>query len=201
MPRQKNTRPTNIYWLYDTRPETVAVFGPCGRPFYCGKTVHDVEVRLRGHKLTTKTHPRRPLSKRLVEIGKHNVQARIVEVVPIDVDWAARERHWIKELRLQFPGAVNAVDGGRGCAGWVPTERTRKRMRAAQTGKRSSAETCSKISAFHKGKPKSAEHVAKMRESRLGKKRSPETLAKIKATKAWWATLRAKLEAVRASHA
>jgi hypothetical protein len=178
MPRRKNTRPTNIYWLYDTRPEKVAEFGPEGQPFYCGKTVESPNERLQAHRYAATKYPRRLLSKRLFQIGTY-VRVQLIEVVPADADWIARERYWIKELRERFPGAVNVTDGGSGTAGWIATAKTRAKMRAGHIGKTHSRETIAKMSAAKKGKPKSQEHIENMRASRLGNIRSPETRAKI----------------------
>lgn len=127
MPRRPSTRPTLIYWLVDMRPSVLATH-PAGYPFYCGKTVDTVAQRLRGHRKDALKHPDRKLTSRLFACGEH-IRIVTVEVVPIDGDWAERERSWIRVLRFSFPDNANSADGG---AGWVPSAEQRARMSHAQ---------------------------------------------------------------------
>ncbi|MBU9147563.1 hypothetical protein KTD26_34560, partial [Burkholderia multivorans] len=76
---------------------------------------------------------------------------------------------------------VNLTDGGEGQVGWIPSELTRARIRAANTGRKVSDETRAKMSAARKGKKKSPEHAAKIGQSRKGKKTDQETLAHLTA--------------------
>src|SRR5580704_6086189 len=126
MPRCKRAVPTFIYWLIDTRTEP-------GRPFYCGKTIRKVEYRLKSHLHTAAARPNRALSVRLFECGE-SIRVQTMEVVPIDGDWAARERHWIAVLRGSFPEAVNIARGGEGAPGNIHTPEWRAFMSNAMKG-------------------------------------------------------------------
>lgn len=127
MPKRKPTKPTNIYWLYDMRPEKVAVYGELGEPFYCGKTIFSAERRLRDHIFRAKTRPTGRISARLLECETF-VVSRIVEVVPADQSWAQRERYWIRTLRSLNPNCVNIGEGGTGTSGFVFTAVQRERV-------------------------------------------------------------------------
>jgi hypothetical protein len=118
MPRKPNTRPTNIYWLYDMRSETIAVFGPRGQPFYCGKTVYAPERRFCNHRHEVSKHPNRPISRRIVECGPY-VRVSTIEIVPVGDNWVDREQWWIRALRLVNPLCVNVSAGGQGVPGMV----------------------------------------------------------------------------------
>jgi hypothetical protein len=104
-------RPTFIYWLIDTRPETIAAGWSAGLPFYCGKTVHAPETRFKGHLHLARKKPARRLSLRLAACGEH-VRVQTMEIVPPGDGWMERERRWIKILRFGFPGTLNVNDGG-----------------------------------------------------------------------------------------
>lgn len=191
--RRKETRPTSIYWLVDTRTNT---------PFYCGKTVQKIEHRLHKHKSDISVNPHRPISKKLSEC-KENVRICVVEVVPAADDWTVREKHWIALLRKSFPDVVNIADGGQGVSGYIPTEATRQkltivnrrkaadpafraRLSIACTGRRYSDETKAKVGAAHKGKTISPEHRAILSAAHKGKPKSAEQRAKMSASaKAW----------------
>lgn len=182
MPRIINTRPTSIYWLIDIRPETLAT-APKGRPFYCGKTVYPLKVRLNNHRRYAENHPSRPLSICINTCAKH-LQISAMEIVPPGSDWIVRERHWIALLRGSFPGVVNVSDGGAGAPGNVHSIETRAKISAAITGKKRSIETRMRISAAQRGKPGkglSSEARAKVSAARKGVKFSDEHRAKLSA--------------------
>lgn len=177
MPRQKNTRPTNIYWLYDSRPEMVALHGPHGHPFYCGKTVTSPNHRLAVHRCEARRNPNNPHSARIAQGGEY-LTMRIIEVVPVEDDWCARERFWIATIRLLFPGGTNVTVGGQGSPGYIPTAETREKHRAFHTGRKASPETCARLSAALKGRVRTPEHCAKISAGKLGKKHTAEANAK-----------------------
>ncbi len=107
-------RPTHIYWLFDTRPTSIAEFGwPCGVPFYCGKTEHTVEDRLKAHRYEAARgkSPRRKTLRKLIECGQHVRVDRIETVAPQE-NWRSRERHWISVLRTVNVECTNVNDGG-----------------------------------------------------------------------------------------
>lgn len=173
MPRQKNTRPTSIYWLYDSRT---------GIPFYCGKTVESVSERLTNHKREAIKKPHRALSKKLIELDKY-VTHKIMELIAPADDWAARERYWITVLRRLYPSCLNISAGGAGVPGLIHTTQTREKFRAARTGKALSPSTRAKLSAALKGKTVSIETRAKLRVANTGKRLSAEHCAQMSATR------------------
>lgn len=160
MPRNSNARPTLIYWLFDTRPETLVTW-PNGRPFYCGKTVEGAKVRLKNHRSVARKYPNRPISQHLNACGIH-VRIQIMEIVPASCDWSNRERFFISTIRLLYPGGANTTDGGEGAPGLVQSREHR-----------------AKLSAAHAGKKLSAEHRANM----VGRPFSLETRARMSAAK------------------
>jgi hypothetical protein len=168
--RIKNTRPTLIYWLVDTRTNT---------PFYCGKTVATPEKRLRNH-LADRNRYDRPISLRLRECGDH-VQIRVLEIVPIIGDWVAREKRWIELLRFSFPDCVNVASGGQGPAGFVPSVETRVKLSNARKGQPHSPQHRANLAATLIGRPCSVETREKMRTKRLRDGISPEHRANIAA--------------------
>lgn len=189
MPRRPNTKSTNIYWLFDMRPEVIAAGHPNGFPFYCGKTVQKIEYRLNAHGHDISNHPERPLYVRLRECGKH-VRTQLMEIVPFDSDWCVREKSWIRTLRGINPDCVNVSDGGGGAPGNVVSERQKTIMREKMLGRTVSPETRAKMSArmkgtsIRKGKKATPEVRAAMSAARTGRKmgpHSPEWSAKISA--------------------
>lgn len=200
MPRHKSTKPTSIYWLYDTRPETINTGWPDGQPFYCGKTTQKPKQRLYRHR-------RQPYGKagpRIIACGEF-IRIQIVEIIPSDGDWQSRESFWIYTMRLLWPDCcLNLSDGGDGAPGFIHTANTRAKMSIAARNR--SPETLAKMSAARQGMQFSLEHrtnlsiaaknrtsrpkgykrppetIAKMRAANLGKKISPETRSKISAS-------------------
>lgn len=198
MPRQKNTRPTTIYWLQDIRPATIMAGWMQGLPFYVGKTVASVEKRLVGHRYAAARRPYGKVSARIMECEGY-IRIVVIEIVPSCEDWRVREKYWIALSRCMFPGILtNISSGGEGTPGYVPSAETRAKVsivhrgrkhspdhieksRAARKGKKRSAETCARMSAAHLGKTLSPEHIANAAAARVGRKVSAETVAKISA--------------------
>lgn len=215
MPRIKNTRDTLIYWIFDTRPEKMAIW-PFGEPFYCGKTVHRPAHRLHGHRLhghrrNAVLWPSRSTSKRLIECGEH-LTVTVMEIVPAGGDWVTREKHWIAMLRASF-GGTNIADGGGGVPGYIPSADAVARTRAAKIGKPRSAETRAKLSTALKGRRLSPEHAAKFKNrvfsigtrtkmsvASAGRTLSPEARAKISASKVGKPRSAETCAKVRATH-
>jgi NUMOD3 motif len=181
MPRQKNTRPTNIYWLCDMRPEEVAIFGSGGHPFYCGKTVSAPSTRLKSHRCDARRYPDDPHSKRIAACGEF-IGIRVVEVVPPEENWCVRECYWISTIRALYPGGTNILAGGQGAPGWIPSAEFREKARLAQVHRNKSPEHRAKISAALTGRKFSPETRAKLSAARRGGTQSPESNAKRSAT-------------------
>jgi hypothetical protein len=163
MPRQKNTRPTSIYWLVDTRPETIAAGWLQGLPFYCGKTVRSVAKRLAGHRYASTRSPHGEVSPMMRECGVY-VKAATMEVVPVDGDWITRECHWIAFLRRINPNCTNVADGGAGAAGWIPGPEMRAKVGAVSQSHWNDPEYRARQSAAHKGHKRTEDSIARGKE-------------------------------------
>lgn len=170
MARRKNTRPTFIYWLADTRT---------GVPFYCGKTVLPLHQRLACHRYEA-AHGTRRVHQKVRECGEH-IRIDHVEIVAVGDDWSAREKFWIRILRGINSDCCNAADGGAGAPGWIPTAEQRAKIVATWKGRKHSPETRAKISAFLTGRKRSPESVAKSAAGVRGKKHSAESIANMRA--------------------
>jgi hypothetical protein len=144
MAHRPHTRPTSIYWLVDTRTNV---------PFYCGKTVLPLQKRLICHLYEAAQGTRRVHAK-VRECGGH-LRIHLMETVPTDGDWGAREKRWIFLLRETNPEACNTANGGAGAPGRIVSEETRAKMSAWQIGRKLSNEHRAKISAFLTGDRKS----------------------------------------------
>lgn len=127
---------TIIYGLADPRD---------GQLRYVGKTVRDLEWRLRGHlngarkKRNRKDH----WINRLI-LKDLRPDIFVIEVVR-DGDWVEAERFWIAYFRAIGANLLNYTSGGEGEPGFRVAEETKRR-----------------ISLGNKGKPKSPAHVAKI---------------------------------------
>lgn len=148
-----------IYALFDPREP--------GRIRYVGKA-KDISERMKGHIYLAKV---KPTNQRLCWIKSLLVagvfpQTVILEQVPGDTPWQAREQFWIAMFRAAGHALTNTTDGGDGGA----SSRGKKRPPR-------SPEHCAKIAAWHKGRRASAETRAKMSAARKGKKHSPEHIA------------------------
>lgn len=158
----------------------VAVFGPKGCPFYCGKTVASPEYRLATHRWGARKYPSRPHSIRIARCGEH-LTMRIIEIVPAEDDWCARERWWIYTIRLLYPGGTNIGTGGEGAPGFVHSAEFRENARIRLIKRNKSPEHRAKLSAAQKGRKRPPEVGAKIRAAALGRSVSPEHRAKLSA--------------------
>jgi len=80
-----------------------------------------------------------------------------------------------------FHNGLNMTKGGEATTGWVPSQETRDKISASNTGKPGpvmSADGIARIRAAHLGKVVSEESKEKNRQAHLGKKDSAETRAK-----------------------
>lgn len=149
MPKHLIAKPTNIYWLYDMRPETVAAFGADGQPFYCGKTVYSVEKRLSQHRRAANQRPHSNVSPRVLLCGD-DIRTVTIETVAATGDWIAREQFWIRTLRQVNPDCANVTDGGTGALGIVISERQREAIGEANRKREITDEYRSRLSESHK---------------------------------------------------
>lgn len=121
-------------------PKPTAIYALCERdsmaPRYVGKTVQYIIDRFKAHKRDVARGGQRPvqrwLRKRLPVGG---AALLLLEHVPPNGDWAARERHWIETFRQQGHALLNLTLGGEGLAGHVFTKEHREKIAAkARTG-------------------------------------------------------------------
>lgn len=189
VPRNRNIKPTFIYWLIDMRPQTISSGHSVGYPFYCGKTVKNPMARLRSHFSVARFEPLRKLSVRLTQCGRQYIRVQTMETVSCTDDWRERERHWIRLLRFSFPDNLNISDGGEGTPGVLMNAERRAAISAFHSGKVTPMETRVLMSEVQKGRRLTSEHREKLKEAwkirrtrpdaRLGRKLSAETRKKI----------------------
>lgn len=179
MPRCRNTKSTSIYWLVDVRPETIAGGWSGGKPFYCGKTTQPVRKRISSHYADARRHGNRRVGSILRLCGDH-LRVVVMEIVPADGDWPAREKFWISQVRLMNPDCANISDGGFGMTGYIATEETRRKMSAALSGKTRTAEQREHIRQLKTGTIHGPEMRRKVSEANQGKVLSEETRQKIR---------------------
>lgn len=196
----------------DMRSETIALGWHSGFPFYCGKTISEIEIRLRHHRAVARKHPNRPVSTWINACGE-NIRIELMEIVAPGKDWCQRERHWIGTLRFSFPGGANVTNGGEGTPGLVQSKEHRAKISAALKGRKISEEhrfklssrevsreTRLKMSASGKSRRHSVETRIKMSTTRKGMKHTVESRAKMSASqkgRTFTAKHLAKLSATR----
>ena len=73
----------------------------------------------------------------------------------------------------------NRTNGGEGASGFIPSKKTRERMRLSSTGRKHVLGQTEKIATALRGKPRSSETKAKISASNRGRSISPETRARI----------------------
>lgn len=189
---------------------------------YIGITTKTLEHRFKGHCC--------PTGDRAIHnaIKKYGIGAAKISTLVIANDWGylqELERNAIRVFNTKAPHGYNLTDGGEGVLGLQMSAKAREKMaqakkgkpspkrgiplseaqkeklRVANLGKKQSAETIRKRTAWQAGKARDAdfcakvsagkkaqnfkfsdESRAKMSASHLGKKQSPEAVAKRKAT-------------------
>jgi len=95
----------------------------------------------------------------------------ILEVVPDGEDWKAYEQKWIGRGRESGWQLTNLTDGGEGKTGWLASDETKEKLRAAWVERRKrgvSDETRARLSKARKGKKLSPEHAKNNAEARKG---------------------------------
>lgn len=178
MSRRPNSKTTYIYWLFDMRPETIALGWDTGYPFYCGKSIRKLEYRLARHFADVSKWPHRKNSV-MMSICEGHVRIALMETVPPTGDWAARERFWIASLRLINPNCTNISDGGDGVPGYIPNEATRAKLSAANRGRKLPRWQIELLRNIHLGSKHTPEQIEKTASALRGRKRPPEVCAKI----------------------
>lgn len=133
---------------------------------YIGKTIRDPEKRLSAHLCRTNLTPKRHSSRWLAGMVKLGLKPliEVLEVVPSQGDWQARERFWIAEFRRRGAALTNLSDGGEGVPGVRFSEERRAEQSARFKGRVFDPEWRARISRAKKGiqgKPQSEETIRK----------------------------------------
>lgn len=103
-----------IYWLVDTRPETLVIY-PNGYPFYCGLARgRSLKRRLSAHRSESR---RRNTRKVAVWVAERDPHIRIDAIESLDqwaprVDITERLRHWTATLHMFWPNNANLYASG-----------------------------------------------------------------------------------------
>lgn len=115
--------------------------------------------------------------------NKYGAAAFVFEVLELVMPrlLLEREQHWLDEFKPYRPeiGFNIGIRANSGAAGREPSEETRRKISAANSGKVRSLETRAKIGTAHKGTKLSKEHIEKLRLSHKGYKLTDETRAKL----------------------
>lgn len=170
MPRRPSGQSTSIYWLIDQH----------GAPFYCGKTVFPIGVRLNQHRYTARRYPQRALSRRVRASGDA-IRIHVVEVVPLHGDWAARERRWIELLRANFADVLNIQSGGQGSPGMIHSDETKTLLSRKLRGQKRTAAQRKRIGKGRRGARHTIDTRELLSQKLRGKKRTPAQRARIAA--------------------
>jgi hypothetical protein len=192
-----------VYVLTDPRTEEVR---------YVGVTVRGLNRRLNEHVSRARTGARSYRDSWIRQLLALGLRPDISRVgFAWDDDWVEAEQRWVAHYRAAGARLTNLTDGGEGNSGYVPSEETRAKWRAARRGKKyapgrvpamlgkhhteearaaiaaasaSRKQTDAakaKISAARKGKPLSKEHVEKMAAAKRGRTLPDWHRAKIRA--------------------
>lgn len=129
-------------------PKITAIYAlvewPSQAPRYVGKTTQYIVDRRKAHIREAQRGGTRPvhywLRKRL---ASGCVAIKLIEHVPSNGDWAARERYWIARYRAEGHDLLNLTSGGEGLAGHRFTDDHRAKIAAAlRTGRHCSCRAC-----------------------------------------------------------
>lgn len=139
---------------------------------YVGKTTRMLCQRLGNHIYNAKkTKHNMHLSNWILSILKEGKKPiiELIEECNYSV-WQEREKYWISF----YPNLINVTKGGDGSEGFCHSEETRRKLSAANKGRKHTEEFKEAMSKRLKGKPLSPEHIAKIAASNKGKKASEE---------------------------
>lgn len=151
MGKPKDTRPTFIYVLKDTKT---------GEIRYVGQTVYTLEKRLAGHLREKNKNYKCNWIKSLKNDGVIPAIVLIQEVPYYD-DWQYWERFWIKLYRDLGCKLVNTTDGGEGTSGYIQSAEHIAKRTAPGPNRKRTAETRERISKNKKGKKRTPEAIEK----------------------------------------
>jgi group I intron endonuclease len=170
---------------------------------YIGQTARSLDIRIKEHINDAKHNADYPFCKAIHKYGIENFTWEII----VDCGNSQKllnegEKFFIDGYNTKIPNGYNLTDGGEGNSGWIPSEKTRQRMRKpkSQEAKRNMSEShkniplsethCQNISLALTGIPKSEKHKQNLRKpkppgtpehhknfskARCGEKRPPRT--------------------------
>lgn len=152
---------------------------PIERYRYVGQTRVHPDARLRRHWITALAGARehRAVWMRAMQRNEREVAIEVLDLVPFYEADEAEVRH-IRRFRSIGCDLTNRTDGGRGRRGWVISEKTRERMRAASSRRSVSAETRLKMSEAIRASEKHRAHLKRLHEANR-RPCAPETRQKI----------------------
>jgi hypothetical protein len=154
---------------------------PVARVRYVGQTRLHPEMRLYRHWLTADAGARehRAVWMRAMKRHGREVVWQPLDLVPYYEADSAEQYH-IRRLRAMGCDLTNRTDGGRGKRGWVPSDATIAKMRAAGKGRLITLETRAKMSASIRSSAKHRQHLKRLHQ--LNRRPCPpETRARISA--------------------
>lgn len=170
-----------VYALVDPTNEEVR---------YVGWTINP-ESRLKDHlKVAQNGRERNHRTNWILSLLKQGQQP-IIRVLESEVsDFAGRERYWISHFRSLGCKLTNGTDGGEGMLGWSPSEQQRKKISEVMRelwklkpnpflGKKHTAESRAKMSAWQIGRTLPIATRLKLSEIRRHQVFSAETRSKI----------------------
>lgn len=128
-----------IYGLHDPRTGELRYIGKSDRPLE--RLSNQIQERAATHRCHW--------IQSLRNLGLRPVQT-IIDAVPPGADWQSVERAYIAGAKLAGCRLTNGTDGGDGVPGL--SDEAKARMRAANVGRKASAETRARMSAARKGK-------------------------------------------------
>ncbi len=144
------------------------IYALCGNGIirYIGKTTRSLNIRLTAHlsdvRIGRPDHKCNWIRSLLREGKLPNIQL----IGEVEGDGSAEEIAWIKYFRDEGVALVNSTDGGDGMSfGYVPSQESREKVRAALKGRKRSESICLKISIGKKGKKFSELHKQHMSNS------------------------------------
>lgn len=164
------------------------IFRPNGVPCYVGKGTRG---RWLEHERMGAKHYNKHLGRIIKNAGGELPKVKLREGLT-EADALATEIALIAAIgRGKHGPLVNLTDGGDGQTGWVPSDETRAKIGAANSGLKRSDELRARLSAAHKGKIKSPEHRAKIGAAQVGKVMSEASRQKMRESSAKrWARVR-----------
>jgi group I intron endonuclease len=149
---------------------------------YIGITIRPVAARWKEHIYEAAHEPRLAIHRAIRKYGVDAFSFEVLEVCDAVDELLNREVFWIRTLKTQLPHGYNTSAGGLGCHSGPLSEEHKRKIAAANTGRRNSPEMRAKMRAVALGR--SPEHLAKISAALTGKCVSDVAREKIRAARA-----------------